>query len=243
MEIGGNWRKKPSCECRIASNELEEKGRKTGGLFQAGAEGGDAGRVLFGVRVADLALVVRADLHQVDRYTPRPSFGDWFFPSPDGRRWDPDNFSADLRAANSAARLCWGCLDYRHILGSQLAQAGVGLYKISHLMGNPPEICRLQYAPMSSDALELDVRFPSPRPPYSRDHESPVRRELAQYPITRSEHRHLLLVQLVRWAFRHAVKMPIPPVTLVALRTGWKWWFEGVREIVERQFSQSGQIT
>jgi integrase len=29
----------------------------------------------------------------------------WYFPSPTGCRWDPDNFSQDLRAVNSEAGL------------------------------------------------------------------------------------------------------------------------------------------
>jgi len=46
----------------------------------------------------------------------------WYFPSPTGRRWDPDNFSQDLRAANTAHGLEWSCLDFRHTFGSHLAQ-------------------------------------------------------------------------------------------------------------------------
>jgi len=96
---------------------------------------------------------------QLDRYAPRPNTGDWYFPSPLGRRWDPDNFSAALRAANQAAGLQWGCLDYRHTFGSQLAQKGVSLYKISQLMGNSPEICRRHYAALVPEALGEDVEF------------------------------------------------------------------------------------
>jgi len=90
---------------------------------------------------------------------PRPSHGDWFFPSPHGRRWDPDNFSADLRAANTLAHLPWGCLDYRHTFGSQLAQKGVSLYKISQLMGNSAEICRRHYAALSTELMTMDVEL------------------------------------------------------------------------------------
>jgi len=32
----------------------------------------------------------------------------WFFPSPRGRRWDPDNFSQDLREINRAHSLSCG---------------------------------------------------------------------------------------------------------------------------------------
>ncbi|MBK8270862.1 MAG: tyrosine-type recombinase/integrase [Planctomycetes bacterium] len=66
----------------------------------------------------------------------------WYFPSPAGGRWHPDNFSKALRAVNRAHRLDWGCLDFRHTFGSQLAQKGVSLYKIATLMGNSPTICQ-----------------------------------------------------------------------------------------------------
>ena len=59
----------------------------------------------------------------------------WFFPSPTGKRWDPDNFSQDLRKINVANGLDWSCLDFRHTFGSHLAQKGESLYKISTLMG------------------------------------------------------------------------------------------------------------
>jgi len=55
---------------------------------------------------------------------------------PLGGRWDPDNFSWDLRDANRKAGLPRGCLDYRHTFGSQLAVKGESLYKIAKLMGN-----------------------------------------------------------------------------------------------------------
>ena len=95
----------------------------------------------------------------LDRYAPRPSSGGWFFPSPDGKRWDCDNFSQDLRSANEEAHLAWGCLDFRHTFGSQLAQAGVSLFKIATLMGNSPEICRRHYAALSLQSIEGSVNF------------------------------------------------------------------------------------
>jgi integrase len=94
---------------------------------------------------------------ELERYAARPSRGDWYFPSPQGARYDPDNFSRDLRAANRLASLPWGCLDYRHTFGSQLAQKGVSLYKISELMGNSPEICRRHYAAL--EPVDLDTAF------------------------------------------------------------------------------------
>jgi integrase len=81
-----------------------------------------------------------------DSYTPRPSFGDWHFPSPTGSRYDVDNFSQALRAANQKAGLPWTCLIYRHTFGSQLAMKGESLYKIATLMGTSQEICRNHYA-------------------------------------------------------------------------------------------------
>jgi integrase len=53
----------------------------------------------------------------------------WFFPSPNGQRWDPDNFSRKLRKINKANGLKWSCLDFRHTFGSHLAQKGVSLYR------------------------------------------------------------------------------------------------------------------
>ncbi len=93
------------------------------------------------------------------RYRPAPSAEGWYFPSPHGRHYDPDNFSADLRAAQGAAGLSWSCLDFRHTFGSQLAQKGVSLYKIATLMGNSPEICRRHYAALSTEAMGDDVEF------------------------------------------------------------------------------------
>ncbi|MDD5708508.1 MAG: tyrosine-type recombinase/integrase, partial [Kiritimatiellae bacterium] len=55
----------------------------------------------------------------LDRYSPRPTPGGWYFPSPQGKRWDADNFSAALRTANHKAGLHWGCLDFRHTFGQR----------------------------------------------------------------------------------------------------------------------------
>lgn len=118
--------------------------------------------------------ISRALRQYLDQYTPpktaRPepdkNFRGWFFPSPGGRGessgggwWDPDNFSSDLREANKDAGLQWSSLDYRHTFGSQLAQRGVSLYKISSLMGNSPEICRRHYANLIPEAMSSEVEF------------------------------------------------------------------------------------
>ena len=98
----------------------------------------------------------------LDAYRPRIVPGGWYFPSPDGKRWDPDNFSQDLRAANGKAQLPWASLEYRHTFGSQLAMKGESLYKISKLMGNSPEICRRHYAALVPEGLGDSVEFSRP---------------------------------------------------------------------------------
>lgn len=85
----------------------------------------------------------------------------WFFPSPTGKRWNPDNFSQDLRTINKANGLDWGCLDFRHTFGSQLAQKGESLYKIATLMGNSPAICQRHYAALIPETMHDTVEFPT----------------------------------------------------------------------------------
>lgn len=109
---------------------------------------------------ANRAVPISSTLRQyLDHYTPRKSENNWYFPSPTSHRWDPDNFSQDLRAANQEAGLPWGCLDYRHTFGSQLAMKGESLYKIATLMGNSPEICRRHYAAIMPESLVTSVEF------------------------------------------------------------------------------------
>jgi len=91
--------------------------------------------------------------------------GHWYFPSPKGRRWDPDNFSATLRKWNRSAGLRWTCLDYRHTFGSHLAMKGESLYKISTLMGNSPAICQRHYAALIPESLTDTVEFLEPDVP------------------------------------------------------------------------------
>jgi len=93
------------------------------------------------------------------RYRPVPTREGWYFPSPQGHHYDPDNFSADLRAAQQGSGLAWTCLHFRHTFGSQLAQNGVSLFKIATLMGNSPEICRRHYAALVPAEMGLDVEF------------------------------------------------------------------------------------
>jgi len=100
-------------------------------------------------------------------YVPRVTPECWFFPSPQGCQYDPDNFSGDLRLANSRAGLPWTCLDFRHTFGSHLAMKGESLYKISTLMGNSPEICRRHYAALLPEALADSVEFGTAETPKS----------------------------------------------------------------------------
>jgi integrase len=95
----------------------------------------------------------------LDAYAPRPSIGGWYFPSPQGYRYDVDNFSRDHRKANKAAGLPWTCLDYRHTFGSHLAQKGLSLYQISSFMGNSPEICRRHYAALQAQTPTMSLDF------------------------------------------------------------------------------------
>jgi integrase len=94
----------------------------------------------------------------LNNYVP-PTNSIWFFPSPRGKKWDPDNFSQDLRKINKAAGLNWSCLDFRHTFGSHLAQKGESLYKIAELMGNSPEICRRHYAALVPEKMTDVVEF------------------------------------------------------------------------------------
>ena len=98
----------------------------------------------------------------LNAYRP-PHRGPWYFPSPTGKRWDPDNFSQDLRVINRAHGLVWSSLDFRHTFGSQLAQKGESLFKIAELMGNSPEICRRHYAALVPELMRDTVEF-DPRP-------------------------------------------------------------------------------
>lgn len=107
-------------------------------------------------RVVPISSTLRQYL---DCYKVPESDHGWFFPSPEGARWDIDNFSRSLSRANGAAKLPWACLDYRHTFGSQLAMKGESLYKISKLMGNSPEICRRHYAALVPEELVEAVEF------------------------------------------------------------------------------------
>jgi len=107
----------------------------------------------------DRSIPISNRLYEIlSEYEP-PFEGLWYFPSPEGTRWHPDNFSAKLHVVNEAAGLKWSCADYRHTFGSHLAQKGVSLYKISSLMGNSPEICRKHYAALLPHEMREEVEF------------------------------------------------------------------------------------
>jgi len=107
----------------------------------------------------DRAIPISSRLHEILTVY-RPSVPSrWFFPSPQGQRWHPDNFSLKLREINDAHDLRWSCMDYRHTFGSHLAMKGVSLYKISALMGNSPEICRRHYAALLPHEMREEVEF------------------------------------------------------------------------------------
>lgn len=106
------------------------------------------------------AVPISRDLRRIlEVYRPRASGAGWYFPSPQSQRWDRDNASRSMAAAQKRAGLAWTCLDYRHTFGSQLAQKGVSLFKIATLMGNSPEICRRHYAALVPEGMGEDVEF------------------------------------------------------------------------------------
>jgi integrase len=112
----------------------------------------------------------------LDKWRLKRGKNPWLFPSPKGQRWEPDNFSADLRAANVIKEMGWknkrgklvlpfGSLHYRHTFGSQLAMKGESLYKIAKLMGNSPQIAERHYAALVAEDLTDTVEFRTPRQP------------------------------------------------------------------------------
>lgn len=107
------------------------------------------------------AVPISEALRKILEYYKPPTRSLWFFPSPTGKRWNPDNFSQDLRKINKAHGLKWGCLDFRHTFGSHLAQKGESLYKIATLMGNSPAICQRHYAALIPEAMHDTVEFPT----------------------------------------------------------------------------------
>lgn len=102
------------------------------------------------------------------KYQP-PVVTEWFFPSPHGMRWDPDNLTHELTKINGRHGLPWCCGDFRHTFGSHLAQKGESLYKISTLMGNSPEICKRHYAALIPEKMTDVVEFGKSEMPGPKD--------------------------------------------------------------------------
>jgi integrase len=147
---------------RLTVNDIDYD-TGTYGMIRVRAKsiGGESWKPKTGVnRAVPISCDLRAYL---DKYKPGISDHGWFFPGPQGRRWDCDNFSRDLRDINRHAGLDWGCLDFRHTFGSQLAMANISLHKISKLMGNSPEICRRHYAALVPEDMADVVEFPQPQ--------------------------------------------------------------------------------
>ncbi len=79
----------------------------------------------------------------------------WYFPSPRKCRWDPDNFSAKLRALQKKLGMGydkngklkpWGCLEFRHTFATKLLARGRTLAQVAKFMGNSVLICERHYA-------------------------------------------------------------------------------------------------
>ncbi len=85
--------------------------------------------------------------------------GPWFFPSPEGCRWDPDNLGHRLHFLMQGAGLPWTFLDFRHTFGSHLIQKGVSAEKIAKFMGNSAAVVRRHYARLIPEELHADVEF------------------------------------------------------------------------------------
>jgi integrase len=98
----------------------------------------------------------------LDKQWLRASKSIWLFPNSSDGRYDPDNFSTDLREANKKAGVAWSCLHYRHTFGSQLAMKGESLFKIARLMGNSPQIAERHYAALLPESLVTSVEFGTP---------------------------------------------------------------------------------
>jgi len=106
----------------------------------------------------------------LDKWRLKHHEGTWLFPSPEGKRWDPDNFSADLRTRNErnkigfltedrALEMPFTCLHFRHTFGSHLAMMGQSLFKIAKLMGNSEAIVARHYAALMPESLGESVEF------------------------------------------------------------------------------------
>ena len=89
--------------------------------------------------------------------------GEWVFSSPCGMRWHPDNLSNRLRRGMRAHGWSHAFNTFRHTFGSQLAQKGLSLYKISQLMGNSEDVCRQHYAAVATEQMQEEIAIMPPR--------------------------------------------------------------------------------
>lgn len=95
----------------------------------------------------------------VDIFKRLPRTSQWVFPSPEGKRWNPDNLSRAYRSVVRRAGLPWTLLDLRHTFASQLAMRDVSIDKIAKFMGNSPVICERHYAAIIPERLHSDVEY------------------------------------------------------------------------------------
>lgn len=72
--------------------------------------------------------------------------GEWLIPSPGGKRWDVDNFSAALRKANNSAKLPWSAMHYRHTYATERAGEGWTTFDLANEMGTSIAMIQSHYA-------------------------------------------------------------------------------------------------
>jgi len=72
--------------------------------------------------------------------------GEWIVPSPSGKRWNADNFSAALRRVNSMSKLEWSAMHYRHTYATERAGEGWTTFDLAHEMGTSIAMIQSHYA-------------------------------------------------------------------------------------------------
>ena len=70
----------------------------------------------------------------------------WLVSTPKGKRWRGDSFGKELKKINTAARLPWTCLHFRHTYATQRATEGWPLFRIAREMGNSVAVVEEYYA-------------------------------------------------------------------------------------------------
>ncbi len=117
---------------------------------------------------SDRKVPISEDLMPIlKRYRPAKS-GVWYFPSPLGGRWHPDNLSHALEKLqrehqqgyrNGKRFKPWTCLHFRHTFATQLAMVGITLDKIAKMLGNSVLICERHYAAFVTEDMKDDVQM------------------------------------------------------------------------------------